>query len=179
MNLILSIVSGIAGLIILLLIIASFAKKHYSLTSEISIQKPSHVVFDYLKLLKNQDNFSKWALMDSNMTKEFRGIDGTVGFVSAWDSNKKNVGKGEQEIRKISEGKKIDFEIRFIKPFAGVAQAYLSTDSLSDNVTLVHWGFSSKMSYPLNLMLLLMNMEKKIEEDLQTGLSNLKELLEK
>lgn len=179
MNLFLSILSGLGILIILLLIIAAFAKKSYSVTSEITIQIPSHVVFDYLKLLKNQDNFSKWALMDPNMTKEYRGTDGTVGFVSAWESKEKNVGKGEQEIRKITEGEQIDFEIRFIKPFTGVAQAYLATDSLSDKVTLVHWGFSSKMSYPTNLMLLVMKMEKMIENDLQTGLQNLKKLLEK
>ncbi len=179
MNLYLSILSGIVGLIILLLIIAAFAKKNYGVTSEITIQIPVQVVFDYLKLLKNQDNFSKWALMDPNMTKEYRGTDGTVGFVSAWESKNKNVGKGEQEIRNIKEGQQIDFEIRFIKPFAGIAQAYLSTDSLSNQVTLVKWGFTSKMAYPMNLMLLVMKMEKMIENDLQTGLQNLKKLLEK
>jgi len=179
MNLFLYILSGFAGLIVLLLTIAAFAKKNYSVTSEITIQMPSQVVFNYLKLLKNQDNFSKWALMDPNMTKEYRGIDGTVGFISAWESKDKNVGKGEQEIRKIKEGEQIDFEIRFIKPFAGIAQAYLSTDSLSDQVTLVKWGFTSKMAYPMNLMLLVMKMEKMIENDLQTGLQNLKKLLEK
>jgi len=179
MNLFLSILTGFAGLIVLLLIIAAFVKKNYHVTSEITIQKPSQVVFDYLKLLKNQDNFSKWALMDANMTKEYRGTDGMVGFVSAWDSKEKNVGKGEQEIKMIKEGEQIDFEIRFIKPFAGVAQAHLSTDSLSDQVTLVKWGFTSKMAYPMNLMLLVMKMEKMIENDLQTGLQNLKKLLEK
>jgi hypothetical protein len=170
---------GLIGLVILLLIVAAFAKKNYSVTCEITIQKPRQIVFEYLKHLKNQDNFSKWALMDPNMTKEYRGTDGTVGFVSAWDSKDKNVGKGEQEIIKITEGVQIDFEIRFIKPFAGVAQAYLSTDSLSDEVTLVRWGFTSKMAYPMNLMLLLMNMEKMIDRDLNTGLKNLKKLLEK
>jgi hypothetical protein len=178
MNLFLSFLYGLAGLITLLLIIAAFAKKNYIVSTEITIQRPSQEVFNYLKLLKNQDNFSKWALMDPNMTKEYRGTDGTVGFVSAWESKEKNVGKGEQEIRKIKEGEQIDFEIRFIKPFAGLAQAYLSIDSLSDEVTLVKWGFASKMDYPMNLMLLVMKMEKMIENDLQTGLSNLKKLLE-
>jgi hypothetical protein len=178
MNLLLTIVSGLVGLIVLLLIIAAFSKKKYSVSTEITIKQPKQLVFDYLKLLKNQDNFSKWALMDPSMSKEYRGTDGTVGFVSAWDSNKKNVGKGEQEIRKIKEGEQIDFEIRFIKPFAGLAQAYLTTDSLSDEVTLVKWGFTSKMAYPMNLMLLVMSMEKNIADDLHTGLLNLKKLLE-
>jgi hypothetical protein len=161
------------------LVVALFIKKEYSVEREIVIRKPKHLVFDYLKYLKNQDNFSKWASMDPKMKKEYRGTDGTVGFVSAWDSKDKNVGKGEQEIKKITENKRIDFEIRFIKPFAGTANAYLTIDSTSNNETIVNWGFDSKMKYPMNLMLLFMNMEKMIGNDLSTGLSNLKNILEK
>lgn len=53
--------------------------------------------------------------MDPNMKKDFRGTDGTVGFVYAWDGNKK-AGKGEQEIKKITEGERVDVEVRFEKP---------------------------------------------------------------
>jgi hypothetical protein len=179
MNLILGILSGIAGLVILILIIAAFVKKSYSVSCEITVNQPKQVVFEYLKLLKNQDNFSKWALMDPNMKKEFRGVDGRIGFISAWESDQKNVGKGEQEIVKITEGEQIDFEIRFIKPFAGVAAAHMTTKSISDQETLVIWGFSSKMKYPMNFMLLFMNMDKMIGNDLSTGLTNLKSILEK
>ena len=104
MNLILSILLGILGLIVLLLILAVFLKKEYTVVREISISKPKLIVFDYLKQLKNQNNFSKWAMMDPNMKKEYKGTDGTVGFVSSWESEQKNVGKGEQEIKKIIEG---------------------------------------------------------------------------
>lgn len=179
MNLILTVLLGVLSLIVLLLIIAAFVKKEYSVERDIIISKPKGNVFDYLKRLKNQDNFSKWALMDPNMRKEYRGIDGTPGFVSAWDSNNKNVGKGEQEIKKIIEGDRIDYEIRFIKPFAGVANAYLKTTSVSNSRTMVAWGFDSKMKYPMNLMLLFMNMQKMVGKDFETGLTNLKNLLEK
>ena len=179
MNLILTILLGILCLVVLLLIIAAIARKDYSVERDIIISKPKGIVFDYLKRLKNQDNFSKWALMDPNMKKEYRGTDGTPGFVSAWDSNERNVGKGEQEIKKIIEGDHIDYEIRFIKPFAGVANAYMKTTSVPNNRTMVAWGFESKMKYPMNLMLLFMNMEKMVGKDFETGLVNLKNLLEK
>ena len=161
------------------LILALFVKKDYSVEREIVISKPKFTVFDYLKYLKNQDNFSKWATMDPNMKKEYYGTDGTVGFVSAWDSDDKNVGKGEQEIKKINEGNRIDYEIRFIKPFAGIANAYMTLNSTTNNATIVNWGFDSKMKYPMNLMLLFMNMEKMIGNDFSTGLSTLKKVLEK
>jgi len=179
MSLTFTVLLGVLCFVVLLLIIAAFVKKEYSVERDIIISKPKGIVFDYLKRLKNQDNFSKWALMDPNMKKEYRGIDGTPGFVSAWDSTEKNVGKGEQEIKRITEGDRIDYEIRFIKPFAGVANAYLKTTSLPNNRTMVAWGFDSSMKYPMNLMLLFMNMEKMVGKDFETGLLNLKTLLEK
>ena len=58
-----------------------------------------------------------------------------------------------------------------------VAKSYMSTDSLTPNKTLVKWEVSGKMPYPSNLMGLFMN--KMIGGDLDTGLDNLKKLLEK
>lgn len=53
-------------------------------------------MFDYVKYLKNQNEYSKWAGMDSAMTKTFSGTDATPGFISAWKSNNQNVGKGRK-----------------------------------------------------------------------------------
>lgn len=166
-------------LIAIPLFIAIFTKKDYAVEREISINKPKQEVFDYVKQLRNQDNFSVWARIDPNMKKEYRGTDGTVGFVSAWDSENDEVGKGEQEIRNIVQGEKIDFELRFIKPFEGVANANMQTVAASANETKVKWGLSSKMSYPMNFMLLFMDMDKMLGEQLETGLVNLKEIMEK
>ena len=117
--------------------------------------------------------------MDPNMEKSFRGTDGTVGFVSAWKSEEEDVGSGEQEILRIDEGKRIDFELRFFEPFESSDLAYMATERISDNQTKVKWGFDGKMAYPMNLMLLFMDFEGMIGDDLQSGLQNLKSNLEK
>lgn len=168
---------GIVGLIALALIIALFVKKEYAVEREVIINKPKQEVFDYVKMLKNQDNFSVWAMRDPNMKKEYKGTDGTVGFVSAWDGNDQ-VGKGEQEIKKISEGERLDFELRFIKPFEATDDAYMTTEAVAENQTKVKWGFNGKMPYPMNLMLLFMDMDEMLGKDLADGLNNLKKVLE-
>lgn len=170
---------AIVGIILLMLITALFIKKEYHVEQEVNVNKPKQEVFDYIKFLKNQANFSKWEKMDPNMKREFRGNDGTVGFVSAWDSDKKDVGKGEQEIAKITEGERIDFNLHFIKPFDDRATAYMATEALTENETKVKWGIEGKMNYPMNLMLLFMDMNKMIGDDLKIGLNNLKVVLEK
>lgn len=179
MNALLTVLAIVVAIVVLLLVIALFIKKEYTVTREIVVSQPRQKVFDYIKYLRNQDSFSKWSGMDPDMKKEYRGTDGTAGFVSAWDSEMKNVGKGEQQIVKITEGERVDFSIHFIKPFDGLAKAYMATHSESENQTRVTWSFDSEMKYPMNLMLLFMNMEKMIGNDLQVGLNNLKLQLEK
>ncbi len=168
----------IVGLLALILIAGLVMKKDFGLVREITIDKPKQSVFDYLKLLKNQDNFSVWAGKDPAMKKEYKGIDGTVGFVSAWESSMKDVGAGEQEILKIVEGERLEFELRFLKPMKATNYAFMTTESISDNQTKVAWGFSGKMAYPMNLMLLFMNMDKMIGKDFENGLAKLKTILE-
>ena len=169
---------ALVGIIALLLIIALFINGNYSLEREVIINKPKKEVFDYVKYLKNQNKFSVWAKIDPAMKTEFRGEDATVGFVSAWDSENKKAGKGEQKIIGIKLGERIDYEIHFIKPFEATDYAYLEFEAISDSATNVKWAFKGEMKFPMKLMLLFMNMEKMLAPDLQNGLNNLKEILE-
>lgn len=170
---------GFVALVAIIMIIGLVAKKDYNVEREITINKPITEVFDYVKHLKNQDNYSKWAMMDPIMKKTFRGEDAKVGFVSAWESNNKDVGVGEQEIMSIIEGERVDFEIRFFKPFESMSPAYMITSAVEGNQTKVVWGFKGHMAFPSNLMLVFMDFENMIGDDLATGLANLKVELEK
>ncbi len=157
---------------------ALFIKQEYSVVTSVEINRPVAEVFDYVKYLKNQDKFSVWAQIDPSMEKTYQGVDGTVGFVSAWRSDNEEVGVGEQEIIKIDEGKRIDFELRFIAPFEATEPAYMTTEAVGNETTKVSWGFHGSMNYPMNLMFLFIDFETMIEKDLSQGLMNLKSLLE-
>lgn len=177
MRILKKILIAIVSLIVLLLIIAIFVKKDFSVTRSVTINKPKDSVFNYIKYLKNQNDYSKWAKMDPNMKKTFTGTDGTPGFVSAWEGNS-DVGAGEQEIKSIKEGERVDYELRFVKPFKSTATAYMSTEAAGSG-TKVDWNVSGHMNYPMNIMRLFMDMDKRMGGDLETGLNNLKTNLEK
>ena len=177
MHILIIVLFGIVSFIAFLLILALFLKKEYSLQKEITINKSSLEVFDYVKLLKNQKYYNKWVMMDPNLTTQDKGTDGTVGFFSAWDSQHKDLGKGEQTIKGIIDGKQTDLEIRFIKPFEGLAQVRFVIEPLSENKSKLRWSLSTGMKYPMNLML---GFSKKIiGKALAEGLLNLKNVLEK
>jgi hypothetical protein len=169
---------GLLAIIAFLLLIALFLPKKYAIEREIIIDSPKDSVFTYVRYLKNQDDFSVWSKIDPTMKKKFTGTDGTVGAISAWESQDKNVGIGEQEITKITEGERIDFELRFKVPIESTDSAFMITKSISPNQTKVIWGFNGEMPYPMNLMLPIMNMEEMLGKDLENGLKNLKSNLE-
>lgn len=177
MEILLSILKIIGIIIVIALIAALFIPKTYKIEKEIVINRPQQDVFNYIKFLKNQDTYSKWAMIDPEMSKTYSGSDGTVGFIYAWDSKNKNAGKGEQEIVKMIDRERIDIELRFIKPFEGVGHAHMISESLSEEQTKVKWGMKGKSKYPLNLMNLMM--ANFLGKDLETSLSNLKNTLEK
>jgi len=168
----------VLGIIAALLLAGLVISKDISATKEIVINKPVGEVFNYIKYLKNQQHYSKWATLDPNIKNEFRGTDGQPGFVNSWSGNKK-VGVGEQEITAMVEGKALHTDLRFIKPFKSFAKSTMTTTAVDTNSTKVTWGFESKMNYPMNIMKLFMNMSEMVGKDFSTGLANLKTVLEK
>jgi hypothetical protein len=173
-------IAGISiGIILTFILLAAlFVKKEYVVERNILVFKPKQEIFDYVRYLKNQSDFSVWAKIDPEMQMRYRGTDGKVGFVSAWDSPVREAGKGEQEIVKLDEGNRIDYVVRFLKPMKSTDNAYFVFKTMQDSTTMVTWGFTGKINYPMNAMLLFMNMEDMVGNDLEQGLYNLKEILE-
>ncbi len=176
MNIVTTILLIIAGIILLLLVLALFTKKGYHIQREIIINAPVQKVFDYIKLLKNWDSFNERAAADPSRKNEFKGTDGTVGFIYGWSGNKK-VGQGEKEIMGITEGEKIETEIRFVKPFRVTGQTDMTAEEISGNRTRVTCSNTSTLPYPLNILLLMV--EKGIAKDMDISLATLKNILEK
>lgn len=167
---------GIVSLIVLLLIIALFIPNDYTVSVSTTINKPKQVVFDYAKLVKNQENYSIWVMKDPNVKMDYQGVDGTVGFKASWDSKDDNVGAGSQQITAVSEDR-INVDLHFERPMKGEAKASTILKSISENQTEITAEFYGHSSYPMNLMNFMG--EKYITEAENQNLANLKKILEK
>ncbi len=87
-----------------------------------------------------------------------------------------SAGKGEQEIKNITEGERVDIEVRFEKPFEGIATTPIVTEAVSENQTKVKWGMNGKNKYPMNFMNLFI--DNMLGKDLESSLATLKNNLE-
>jgi hypothetical protein len=143
----------------------------------ITIKKSSRLVFDYLKITGNQDNFSVWNMADPKMKKTHKGTDGTIGFQYSWDSAVKNVGAGVQEITAIEDGKRIDYSINFSRPMQNTGKIKFEIISLGAESTSVVWVFDTPSKFPMSLFSPIF--KKMLGKDLEKGLVNLKGILEK
>ena len=165
------------ALVALIIVLALIAPKSYAVSRDVVVNKPISEVYNYLKLMKNQDHWSPWQERDPDMKKTFTGTDGEVGFISAWESDHKQVGSGEQEIVGLKENEEIKTHLRFLKPFKSESDAYMRVAEAGDG-TQVTWGFSGKNKFPMSIFMLFMNMDKAIGADFEQGLSKLKTILE-
>jgi len=179
MDILIIVLEVIGGLLLVLFIAAAFTSDDYQVESDIAINRTVPEVFDYIRLLKNQIHYNKWVMADPNVRREFKGTDGTVGFFYAWDSDVKNVGKGEQTIKAIIENKIIDYDLRFIKPFEGKAGSYIETEAMPGGHTKVTWVFKGKRTYMMKVMHIALQLPKMLTKDLATSLAHLKNVLEK
>ncbi len=164
-------------LIVIPLIVALFVPKKYTVSVSETINQPSQVVYDYVRILKNQEQYSEWIKPDPNLHPTITGVDGTVGAKQSWDSKDDNIGAGEQTITNLTT-ERMDMDLKFLKPFEGHSKAANIFKSVGKNQTLLTSEFYADETYPLNLMSYFFG-RPMIEKTQTKNLKNIKEILEK
>src|SRR5690606_16028983 len=162
----------VLGIIALVLIAAAVLPKTFHAEGSVVINKPNAEVFNYVKHIKNQENFGVWFDADPNIKTTLEGTDGTVGFKYSWKSEE--VGNGSQVITNIAENKRVDIDL-FLMDSTEPAKSFFTTEEVRANETKVRWVVDGEMPYPFNLMSLVYDMNK----DFEQGTANLKAVLEK
>jgi len=166
-----------AFLLVSPLVVALFLPKTFTIEQETVVNKPKAQVFDYCKHLKNQEDYNVWLKADPNVKTSYRGKDGNVGSVLAWESQIKDVGRGEQEIKKITDGERIDTELRFKEPFEATNQTWTTFEPVGENQTKLKAGFTGTTPYPMNLMMFFC--KDKLKADMGKNIANIKGCVEK
>lgn len=162
-------------LAVVIAILAVIAPKELKVERQIHIEAPAEIILDQLSHFENFEKWSPWSEVDPEMNTRIEGNDGEPGAVYYWEGNKK-AGKGSQELTSVSNDR-IEILLTFEEPYKSEANVYY--DIVPDEYgTNVSWGFTSKTSFPWNIMGLFMNMEEMIGKDYDKGLISLKTISE-
>ncbi|MDQ2177265.1 SRPBCC family protein [Marinifilum sp. D714] len=168
----------IIGVLALIIGILHFtAPKTYQVDRKIVVSKKIDTVFKSLCSLKEQQIWSPWSEKDPEMKITYNGTDGSIGSYTHWTGNK-DVGEGEQEIKKIEPNSYIETELRFLKPWKSTSTGFFEIKPVAEG-TEVTWGFKGENTFPSTIMMVFMDMDKAIGPDFEKGLSKFKTYIEK
>ncbi len=165
------------GIIALVLLAGLLAPRDMGSAKTMRIAAPRDQVWPRISNLRELDKWNPWSAKDPNIEQQFTGTDGQVGSQMHWQSKVRGVGQGRQEITALTPHERVDMDIEFIKPRTGIAKGAVTMTG-EDGAVDVTWSFQSKMPYPFNALMLVMNFEKAMDKDFTEGLTNLKALCE-
>ena len=162
---------AIVILIMIALATALVLPKTFTATGTSVINKPASDVYEYVRKIKSQEDFTVWFKKDANMIKNYYGIDGTIGGGLKWQS--KIVGNGEQVITGLVDNKKVGINL-FLNDSKDAAKFSFTMDSLAPNQTKVIQSVEGAIAFPFNLLMLFYNMDA----DFQKNADQLKQVME-
>lgn len=163
-------------LVAALLIVAAFQADTYRVEGSIVIAAPAAAIFSQINDLRRAQVWSPWVKLDPAANYTFEGPSAGVGAINTWAGNSQ-VGEGRQTIVASRPDELVRTNLEFYKPMAGSAVAEFALKPAGSG-TVVTWSMSGAKNYPSKLICLFMNMDKMIGGPFETGLANLKVVVE-
>jgi effector-binding domain-containing protein len=133
---------GIAGLIVLLIIVGFFLPSKIEITRSISISAPAAYSFEEVNNLTNWEKWSYWHSLDSTMKLSYGEKHSGPGGWYSWESEE--MGNGKLTITDVEANKKINADLDFMDQ--GTAKSWFTFEPDGDGTKLT-MGFESDFGY--------------------------------
>lgn len=145
----------------------------FHVSRSIDIQANPTLVFEKVADFGTWTTWSPWLLSEPEAKVIVSDDASSVGSKYSWDGEV--VGAGEMEHESLTPGKKIESEIRFLKPFKSISKVAFDLAETADGTKLT-WHMHG--SLPFFLFFMKPQMETFIGMDYERGLKMLKEWIE-
>ncbi len=173
---------GIIALIAVIVVLGFILPDRVQIERETVIDAARDKVFGHISNFEKWDAWSPWAKLDPDAKMTITGEG--VGHKMAWESEKRDVGKGTQEIVTLEPPQKVVTKLAF--EGMGVAQATFSLSDAGADKTKVVWGFETNMREdmaphmkPMATYMGMFMMDRMLGKQYEEGLDNLKQVVEK
>ncbi len=165
---------GIAGVIVVLLIIGFVLPGKMELSKSISINAPTGYVFEEINTLENNPKWSYWNnLYKDNMKVAYGDIKSGVGAISEWDGSES--GKGKMTITESIPDKSIKMELDFMEQ--GTAQSWYTFEPDGEGTKITTGFVSDTGMNPIGRWMGVF-MKPEMEKAFDYNLNKLKEIAE-
>jgi len=143
-----------------------------------TVDAPPADVFPQVGDLHNWDHWSPWAKLDPNAKNTFEGPESGEGAVFSWDGNDK-VGAGRMTVLESRPNEYLKIKLEFKRPMEDTSTTVFEFKPDGDK-TVVTWSMAGHHQNLIGKTIcMLMNMDKVVGGQFETGLTNLKSIVEK
>lgn len=174
MSLLRKLIFALATIVVLFVAVGLLLPKEYEVSRSIVIDAEPAEIYPNVVDLKQWSSWGVWFQRDPNMQIEYGGPDRAIGMYSKWQSATQ--GSGEMEITELKHNRHVEYSLWFPEYDMGsTGQIILET---TPEGTRVIWRDSGEVgTNPVDRYLVLM-MDDMMGPDFETGLENLKTVVE-
>jgi len=166
---------AIAVIVIVFVVVVAMQPSEFRVARSATVSAPPPAVFAQVNDFHKWEAWNPWGKIDPAMKQTYEGPAG-VGAIYTWVGNK-NVGEGRMTLTESRPSDLIRIKLEFFKPFAGTNIAEF-TFKPAGNQTAVTWSMAGKNNFMAKAIHLFMNMDKMIGGQFETGLAQMKSIVE-
>ena len=167
---------ALVAIVLVLVIIVAVQPSEFHVERSAKISAPPAEVFSQVNNFHAWEAWSPWEKMDPTMKKTYEGPPAGTGAIYSWVGSSQ-VGEGRMTLTESQPNDLIRIKLEFFKPFAGTNTAEFAFKPERDE-TLVTWSMDGKYSFIPKAMNLVMNINKMIGGQFETGLAQMKSVVE-
>lgn len=167
---------GLAAVVLLVVVVVQLQPADFRITRSALIGSTPAMVFAQVNDFHRWEAWSPWAKMDPNARVEFAGPDSGVGAAFTWSGNNQ-VGEGSNCIVESRPPELIRIRLEFVRPFKATNVAEFSFLAEGGG-TRVTWTMTGKNNFMGKAVGLIINCDRMVGGQFETGLGNLRRVVE-
>jgi hypothetical protein len=167
---------ALVAIAVVLVVVVATRPSGFRVERTATMAAPAPVVFAQVNDFHRWEAWSPYAKRDPGMRKSFEGAPAGVGAIYSWSGNRE-VGEGRSTIIESRPDELVRIKLEFVRPFAGASTADFTFRPEGDRTT-VTWSLTGRNNFIAKAVGLVMNMDRMIGGDFETGLAQMKAVVE-
>jgi hypothetical protein len=173
---VLKILIALVVIVAVLAVVVATRPSEFRVQRSTTISAPAPVVFAQVNDFHKWEAWSPYVKRDPAMKKTFEGAPSGVGAIYTWSGNNE-VGEGRTTIIESRPSELIRVKLEFVRPFDATSIAEFTFKPEGER-TAVTWSLNGHNNFIAKAMGLVVNLDRMIGGDFETGLAQMKSAAE-
>lgn len=166
----------LVALVLLFVVVVALQPSEFHVERSVTVDAPASKVFGEVNDFHKWEAWSPWAKLDPNAKVNFEGPEAGERTAMSWAGNSE-VGAGKMTLVESRPDELVKIKVDFTEPFEGTSGAQFDFKPEGDK-TNVTWSMNDDHNFLEKAMCLIMNGKKMVGEQMEQGLTKLKQVSE-